>query len=231
MKIKVLNLEDPTLGFKNLTWTETTNEDLSIKMLLTELKHLLSLEGHNDLIAMFTSILTSIFGEDIIINTGIFGYYSFPAILESINSWPIDEIIGDSLKPEVLAKLVVDEIFKIAKKLDLGSILTNIIKEMDSVISKNLVINFKDLASDLNQLYQTDDFQNGLDQLINFISNPKTTQYSLDEILKLWGLQKYESNFKDGSAFIIFKKWFNDQNSFVHQILDNFIEADKKIFK
>lgn len=228
VKIKVLNLEDPTLGFKNLTWTETTNEDLSMKLLLRELKHLLSAEGYNDLIAMFTSVLTGTFGEDIIIDASMLGYYTFPEMLELINSWPINKIVGDGLKAEVLAKLVVDEIFKITNKLDLGSIFTNMINWMDSVISKNLVVDLKTLSSDLNQLYRTDDFQNGLDQLIDFISNPKTTQYSLDEILKLWGVQKNKSDFKDGSAFFIIKKWINEPNSMLNQVLDNLIAADKK---
>lgn len=220
LKTKVLNTLNPTLGFKNLTWETKGDKNLSLKSLLTQVKYLLSPAGRNDLVGMFASLLSGPFGEDIIINCGMLGYYTFTELLEVVNNWPISWIVGDGLKPRVLAEGIVTALTEVTDGLSLRDIFDSLYYKIDAGLNSGATVDLQDLASDLNKLYQTDNFQTGLDQLIDLIENPNTTQSSLKEIFALWGTQKNEANFKIDSPLFIIKKWVDDPNSILSQILN-----------
>lgn len=226
LKTKILQANNPTLGFDNLTWEKESEHDLSVRDLVTQVKHLLSPEGHNDLVNILASVLTGPFGEDIIINCWTFGYFTFPKLLETVNSWPINWIIGDKLKPTTIAESVVNEVTKITNDLNLTSIFDQIISTGDAGIEKNPVIDLPDLANDLNKFYQTDNFEIGLNQLIDLINGNKN--YQLKDIFALWGVQKTEKEFKTDSPLFSLKKWIDDKNSILNHVLNILINIEEK---
>lgn len=227
LKAEVLQANNPTLGFDNLTWEAANANDLSLKTLLAKVTHLLSPAGHNDLVKIFVNLLSGPFGEDIIINCGALGYYTFTEILEVVNKWPISWIVGAGLKPEVLAEGIVSELTKVTDSIGLTGILEDIFTKAEAGIKENPVVDLKDLVSDLNILYQTDNFQSGLNQLIDLINNPNS-KATLKEIFALWGVQKNEENFKVDSPLFIIKKWIDDPKSILKQIINILRELDRQ---
>lgn len=230
LKTKILNQENPTLGFDNLTWEKTTNKNLSLKTLITELKRLLSEAGRNDLIKLFVSLLTGPFGEDIIIDIGTFGYYTFPEILEVVNRPPLSWIIKD-LKPELLATEIVDQLLNITNDLGIVDILDDVINKTEAGIDENPIVDLKELSIDLNKIYANSDFEIGLEKMIDIINNPKTSEYTLQEVFKIWGTQIGEEDFKKDSPLFIIKKWIDNPKSILHQILNILrnIEKNKRM--
>lgn len=227
LKTEVLQANNPTLGFDNLTWEAINAKDVSLKTLLAKVKHLLSPAGHNDLVKIFIDLLSGPFGEDIVINCGMLGYYTFTEVLEVVNKWPISWIVGDGLKPEVLAEGIVSELTKVTDGIGLIGILEDIFTKAEAGIKENPVVDLKDLVSDLNILYQTDNFQIGLIQLLDLINNPNS-KATLKEIFALWGVQKNEEDFKVDSPLFIIKKWIDDPKSILKQIINILRELDKQ---
>ncbi|MDQ7982803.1 MAG: hypothetical protein REH79_01110 [Spiroplasma sp.] len=230
IKSKILKLENPTLGVKNLTWNKTTGQqDLLLRNLLIELQHLLSPEGQKDLVKLLTSVLTGPFGEDITINMYTLGYYTLPELIDLVNTPPISWIIGAGLKPEVLAEQIANSISDVTKKFKLDETLTQITNFADKYLIDNPVIDLQQLATTFNQLFANDIFVSGLKRLIALINDAKTPDDSLEAILVNWGLQKGETEFKPGSILAIIKNLFDDRNSILNQVLKIFFEKNNGI--
>lgn len=220
LKTNILKQENPTIGYDYLTWKKTNQKDLSLQTLLGEIKRLLSPSGRSDLVNILASLLTGPFGEDIIIDVGTFGYYTFPEILGLVNSPPISWIIGNKLKPSVISETIVNQLIEITNDLGINNIVDKILTEGDKLITENIKDDFKLLSSDLNKIYVNDNFETGLDQLIDIINNPESSPYSLKEIFQRWGTQNGKDDFKTDSPLFIIKKWIDEPNSIFNQILN-----------
>lgn len=227
LKYEILNLEKPTIGFKNLTWEKNSDQDLAIENILKKIKYLFSSEGHNDFVKLIANFLVGPFGEDILIDCKIFGYYTFPELLKLVNSWPFSIVIWNGLKPEVIAEKIVDQLTNIMSNSNLIDTIDYLINIKDSSLN-DFSIDLKELCNILNKLFLNVYFKIGLNQIIDIINNPDSSQYSLKEILKMWGVQSEEENFRANSVFAIIKEWIADPNSILNKIFNIIYEIINK---
>lgn len=223
LKEKILNMQDPTLRIKDLSWDNKLpgdpNQNVQLKLILQELIHLLSPEGKQDLTNLVAGLLSGPFGEDIIVNLGGFGYYTLPELFADV-SW-----LTSSLNPQVIAGNIVDQITKAVGPLNIPQLINKVITFTDAYLTKNPHIDLRDLATYFNNIFN-DDFNQALNEIVDIINNPDTSKFHAKDVLALLGVQIGQTDFKENSSLYWIQKWLQQPNSSINQILGIFTSKD-----
>jgi len=228
IKIKFLNLDNPTLGIKNITWdnpnpiAKNTKQVVELKTILTKLQHFLSPEGRSDLINLIASLLGGPFGEDIIITVYPLDNplcYTLPEVFKTY-SWFIS--LND------IASQVVDQLRAGIENLEIPKWISKIVDFTNKYLTNNPIIDLQDLASYLNVTFGSAAFSTALANVKDIIENPTTTTHSAQEIFALLGVQLNNNKFKENSVLDNLTKWLATPNSTINQILGIFQDNKSK---
>lgn len=221
LKIKVLKMENATLGINNITWNnENFNKAVAIKTVLLQLQHLLSPAGQSDLVSLISDLLGGPFGEDIIIKTTSWPWTSYDTLPEVFSKVSFIISIHD------IATKIVDSINDTLKTIPIDDYINKIVNFTNKYLTTNPVIDLQDLSKYLDLTFNNPTFIFALSDIKDIIDNPNS-KHSAKEVLGKLGVQfNVESTFKTGSVLDSLSSWFNTPNSSINQLLA-IIQGDK----